>query len=300
MILAPPFLRVVEQVDRRVLGAFQFVDAVTRLPVAVAAKVEVRRAELVNAATGIEVSLQAASVQIRQTKSAFHAILRAPFFDPYAASFIDPQNPPETLERRLRLNLAVTNAGAHYLPQQFQFDLPCALDRTASDSVFRPRAVNLFRAPGAPVLGGWSVLRVRVTQLNTGLPLSAVLVRVFRGPRGTNDLPIGQGMSEWRGDLRGEALVAVAGIPRFRPGASSAVFETEQAIHFEATRDTDFGGDVDQLPDLGMMTAGAAPTIISRRSDRADGLPPLPLAVQPPSPLNIRAGRELAIHMTMP
>jgi len=251
MILAPPFLRVVEHVDRRMLGAFQFVDAVTRLPVAVAAKVEVRRAALVNGAADTGVPLHEGSIQIRQTQSAFHAILRAPFFDAYAASFVDPQDPPETLNRGLRLRLAVTNAGPHYLPREFQFDLPRALDRTDAESVFRPRTVDLFRAPGAPVLGGWSVLRVRVTQVNTGVPLPGVLVRVFRSPRGTSDLPIGLGMSDWHGDLSGEALVAVAGLSRFRPGVGINVFETEQAIHFEATRDTDFSGAADQLPDLG-------------------------------------------------
>jgi hypothetical protein len=119
MILAPPFLRVVEHVDRRVLGAFQFVDAVTRLPVTVAAKVGVRRAALVNGAADTGVPLHEGSVQIRQTQSAFHTILRAPFFDAYAVSFLDPQNPPETLNRRLRLRLAVTNAGPHTCRRSF-------------------------------------------------------------------------------------------------------------------------------------------------------------------------------------
>src|ERR1700741_3929491 len=46
MIFAPPFHRVVEHVDRRVLGAFQFVDAVTQLPVVMPANIEVRGATL--------------------------------------------------------------------------------------------------------------------------------------------------------------------------------------------------------------------------------------------------------------
>jgi hypothetical protein len=299
MILAPPFLRVVEHVDRRMLGAFQFVDAVTRLPVAMAARVEVRRAALVNGVADTGVPLHEGSVQIRQTQSAFHAILRAPFFDAYAASFLDPQNPPEMLGRRLRLILAVTNAGPHYLPQEFQFDLPRAPDRTDAESVFRPRTVDLFRAPGAPELGGWSVLRVRVTQVNTGVPLPGVLVRVFRSPRGTNDLPIGQGLSDWRGDLRGEALVAVAGIRRFRPGSSGDVLAMVQAIHFEPARDTNFNGDVDQLPDLDRIASGTAPSIISRRSDQPEDLPSQ-LIVQPPAPFNVGAGSESTIHLTMP
>ena len=297
MIFAPPFHRVVEHVDRRALGALQFVDAVTRLPVAGGAKVEVRRATLAGVGAPVAVPLSERSVQIQQNRSGLHAILRAPFFDDYAASFDDPPDPAETpLGTRLRLRLALTDAGPHYLPQEFDFELPRPLRRADAENVFLPARVELFRTPGAPVLGGWSVLRVRVTQANTGAPLPGVLVRVFRSPRGAADLPIGQGMSEWRLELRGEALVAVADLPRFRSGAGVNVFETTQAIHLEATRDTAFTGAPGQLPDVPTIITGTTQGIVRQRSD-----PPGPiLTVDPPAPLDLRAGREISVHLTMP
>jgi hypothetical protein len=293
MIFAPPNHRVVEHVDRRVLGAFQLVDAVTGLPVAIAAQVEVRSAALVNGAP-VDVPLHERSVQLRQNRSGYQVIQRAPFFDDYCSSFDAPQDPAETPPgTRLRLRLALRNAGPHYLPRAFEFNLPRSIDPAADDNVFEPAIVQLFRAPGAPVLGGWSVLRVRVTQENTGVPLPGVLVRVFRSPRGVNDPAIGQGMTEWRANLRGEALVAVADLPRFRPGEGDDVFETTQAVHLEATRDPNFTGAAGQFPDIPVTAPGA----ISRRSD-----PPAPpaLMVDPLAPLDLRAGEEMTVHLTMP
>jgi hypothetical protein len=295
MIFAPPLHRVVEHVDRRVLGAFQLVDAVTRLPVTIAATVEVRSAALVNGGPPVDVPLPERSVRLRQNRSGFHVIERAPFFDDYCSSFDDPQDPAETPPgTRLRLRLALRNAGPHYLPRQFEFNLPRSIEPTDDDNVFEPAIVQLFRAPGAPVLGGWCVLRVSVTQEISEAPLPGVLVRVFRSPRGGNDPAIGQGMTEWRGDLRGEALVAVADLPRFRSGGDDEdVFVTTQAVHLEATRDPNFTGASGQFPDIPVTAPGA----ISRRSD-----PPAPpaLLINPAAPLDLRAGQEMTVHLTMP
>lgn len=299
MIFAPPLHRVVEQVDRRVLGGFEMVDAVTRLPVVAPARVEVIDAVLIGALGQTSVALSESSVRIQQNRSGRFAILRAPFFDNYTASFDDPPDPPETPPgTHLRLRLAVQDAGPHYLPRTFDFDLPRPLDRTSADNVFQPAAVELFRAPGALVLAGWSVLRVRVEQTGTGAPLPGVLVRVFRSPRGAADPAIGRGMSEWRGDLRGEALVAVADLPRFRPGAgpNESVFETAQAIQLEATRDPAFSGAPGQLPDVSAIIAATAPGMIRRRSDPPAG--PV-LTVDPATPFNLRAGQETAVRLTM-
>ena len=279
MTFAPPLYRVIEHVDRRMLGAFQFVDAVTGFPVVLAAKVEVRSAALVNGGAAANVPLPEGSVRLQQSQSGFQAIFRAPFFDDYAASFEGPQDPAETTPagKRLRLRLALTDAGPHYLPQEFEFDLPRPTDPAAPNNVFRPVVVNLFRAPGAPLLGGWSLLRVRVAEANTDTPLPGVLVRVFKSPRDVGDPPIGEGMSEWRGHLRGEALVAVADLPRFRAGQGNNVFETTQAVHLETRSDTNFTGASGQFPNRARILGAADPAIEVRRSDG-----PADLAVAPP------------------
>ena len=289
MIFAPPFIRVVEHVDRRVLGAFQFVDAVTQLPVIVAAQVEARSAGLVG---GGDVPLLKESVRLRQTRSGFWAIMRAPFFDAYEETFENPETPDEVEGTSLRLRIAVADAGPNYLPQEFQFDLP----RSLEDDIFEPLTVQLFRAPGAPVLGGWVVLRVRVSTAG-GDRLGGVLVRVFRHPRQPGDEPIGQGMSEWRGNLRGEALVAVADIPRFRPGEADEVLASTQEIHFAAVQDSNFTGEANQLPDVPKIFSGTADEIVTLRSDAPEA--PV-LEVTPAAPLKIRAGQERTVELKLP
>lgn len=292
--------RVIETADRRVLGAFQFVDAATALPVVVPAKLEVRGVTLAGAPVDV---LQENSIRIQQNRRGVSVIFRAPFFDTYAGAFIDPQPPPETQTDPLRLRLAVTDAGPYYLPQEFQFDLPRSLDPDAPDSVFRPQEVRLFRAPNAPVQAGWALLRVRVTQAGVDPinPLPGVLVRVFRSPRGGADAPIGEGMTEWRGDVRGEALVPVIGVERFRPGSGESVIETDQAIEFEATRNAGFTASAGQLPNVPVLLVGTGAGII-----RPPNLPPGSLLdilrpeTTPTTPMRVQAGREYVVHLAMP
>jgi hypothetical protein len=297
MTFAPPLHRVVENVDRRVLGAFQLVDAVTHLPVRTAAKVEVRSAALVGAGAPVNVPLHERSLVIQQNRSGFHTIIAAPFFEEYSTAFDDAVDPPETPPgTQLRLRLAIIEAGPQYLPQEFAFDLPRPRDRGVPDNVFVPMAVEIFRAPGAPVLGGWSALRVRVMQVGTGEPLPGVLVRVFRSPRVDADRPIGSGVTDWRERLRGEALVAVADLLRFRPGAGADVFVTSQAVHLEAVRDTAFTGAAGAISDVSTLLTSNAPQIVRRRSN-----PPGPLlTVEPPAPFDIEAGGEITVRITMP
>jgi hypothetical protein len=292
MNLAAPFLRVVEHVDRRVLGAIQFVDAITRLPVIVPAHDEAVRVTGAQIVGGAAVPFLKESVRVRQTRSGFLAIMRAPFFDSYGETFLNPADPPEVAGTLLRLTIALADAGPNYLPQNFQFDLP----RSLANDIFKPLTVPLFRTPSASVLGGWSVLRVRVTDAN-GDPLGGVLVRVFPSPRAANATPIGQGMSEWRGALRGEALVAVADLPRFRPGNANHVLVMTQEIHFEAAHDTNFPGRPNEFPNGLSISAGTANGIVTVRSDGAalQKLTAIPLV-----PLEIRAGQETTIALTMP
>jgi len=193
----------------------------------------------------------------------------------------------------------VLDAGPQYLPQEFEMRLPRSLDPASPDSVFIPQRVEMFRAPGGFVQNGWAVLRVRVIESGTvpERPLPGVLVRVFRSPRGIADQPIGAGMTDWRGNARGEALVPVTGLQRFRPGSGQNVVETDLPIVLEATRDTRFTGAVDQSPDVARLVAGTADGIV-RPPDR-----PVNSQLQilrPPAPLQVQAGREYVVQLAMP
>jgi hypothetical protein len=285
MIPARQTYRVIEPASRRVAGAFRLVDAATNLPVLEPAALAVRGATVGEPQTAVAVNDR--NLRISRNRSGMYVVFRAPFFDAYTSTFDQPAAPPETQSGPLRLRLGVVDAGPQYLPQEFEFDLPRSLDPSAPDSVFVPGAVPLFRAPAAPIQDGWAVLRVLVTRAgdasNTRLP--GVLIRVFRSPRGVGDPAIGAGMTEWRGDTRGEALVPISGLQRFRPGAGANVFETEHPIEFEATRDNAFTGATNQLPNVARIAAGAASQLT---------------LVSPAAPVRVRAGREHTIHLAIP
>jgi hypothetical protein len=289
--------RIIETVDRRVLGAFEFVDAVTRLPVSTPATLQPRSADV--GGSPISPALDEYTLRIRQNRRGLWVILRAPFFDTYTSTFEGPAAPPETTPTPLRLRLGVTDIGEYYQPQEFDITLPRSLDPAAADSIFNPVQIGVLRAPSAPVLDGWSVLRVLVTQAGAEANrLPGVLLRVFRSPRAPSDVPIGLGMTDWRGGIRGEALVAVTGIQRFRPGSGpQAVIETEQAIEFEATRDSAFTGAPGQLPNVPRLVAGTDPGLIRPPSLPAGSSLTV---VRPTSPLRARVGREDVIQLAMP
>ena len=300
MILERHPLRVVEALDRRVLGACQLIDAATALPVVAPVHVEARAASV----GATSVPLTGHAVRIVRNRRGVCVLFRAPFFDTYAATFLNPANPPETAVDPLRLTLAITDAGPHHLPQQFQINLPRSLDPAVANSVFQPLPIRVFRAPSTPVQEGWAVLRVRVTQAGTNplRPLPGVLVRVFRSPRAAADAPIGEGMTDWRGAISGEALVPIAGVPRFQPGAGQNVVVSDQPIVFEATRHSGFTGAGAQLPDTPALMAGTGTGLIRPPAVPAGSQLSVlrPAGVTAAEPMLIKAAREFIVHLAMP
>jgi hypothetical protein len=95
-------------------------------------------------------------------------------------------------------------------------------------------------------------------------------------------------MTEWRGGVRGEALVPVAGIERFRPGSGAAVIETDQAIEFEATRSGGFTGASGELPNVPALVAAPPSSLLD--------------IVRPATtpPIRVQAGRDYVVHLAMP
>src|SRR5262245_47029182 len=284
--------RIVEAVDRRALGALQFVDAVTRLPVVGPAHIEVRGAT--RAGVPLDVALGANAIRILQNRRGVAVILQAPSFETYTSTFLNPAAQPDPIE----LRIAVLDAGRSYLPQEFTITLPRSLDPDASGSVFEPVPIGLFRSPDAPVQEGWAVLRVRVVRAGSDPPatLPGVLVRVFASPRGAS-APIGAGLTDWRGTIRGEALVPVVGIQRFRPGSGDNVIETDLPIEIEVTRDGAFTGAAGQLPNVPAILAASGAGMI-----RPPDLPPgshLDVLHPETTPIRLQAGREYVVELAM-
>jgi hypothetical protein len=301
MILATRQLRRLESVDRRVLGAIQFVDAVMGVPVTRPADIEAVGAQLMGVPGFPEVVIPQGGVRLRQNRSGMHVVMSAPLFEDYTAAFENPPPPEETEEGPLRLRLAVTDAGPEYLPQEFFFDIPRSLNAQTPESVFVPHVVQLFRAPSASTQDGWTVLRVSVALQGTNPPAPApgVLVSVRTVPRAFGEQPrlLGEGMTDWRGRAFGEAVVALPAVRRFLPGNGGMVETTEQGISFEAMREGNFTGAGAALPNATRMRAGTGADLI-RPPDRPPGSQLQVLSPTPP--VMVRSGREYVVRLAIP
>jgi hypothetical protein len=134
------------------------------------------------------------------------------------------------------VELQVQDPAGQYLPRRATIDLPRDPDpanAAQSNSLFRAVDVSLFPTPAAPTWPGWAVVRASVTSPTPGVGLADALVRVVRQ---SDDVRLGAGMT----DARGEALVAVQGIPSttFDEG-EGPVLATEVAVRLEVIHDPD-------------------------------------------------------------
>ncbi|MBW4484543.1 MAG: hypothetical protein KME14_18580 [Tildeniella torsiva UHER 1998/13D] len=181
-----------ELCDRRILAALRCRDGVTQLPV---------RSSMQIAARG---------VSILRNRSGYYVIVSAPGFERYTQTFdlaeLGVAPAPATL------TLQITDPSGQYLPRRFTVPLPrpAAVGDPApapgSPSVFQPIDIPLYPSPLARTSPGWAVLRTTVLNATTGRRLPWALIRTTLATAA--DTPF-LGLSDWRG----EALVAVRGIP---------------------------------------------------------------------------------------
>jgi hypothetical protein len=177
-----------ESVDRRVLGAVRFVDAVSRLPV---------MAPLLVRADGVS--------WVRNRRN-LYVIVHAPGLDAHTAEWLAP--PDEPAIGSVRVELTVRDGARRYLARRAVVRLPRDPDaeRAAErDSLFQPADIALYPAPSSGVAAGWSVVRGAVAGAAPNTTLAHALVRVV----GAGDALLARAMS----DERGEVLVAVPNIP---------------------------------------------------------------------------------------
>ena len=226
-------MKLLENVDRRVLAALSFVDVTTRVPIT------------------DRLALTAEAVRFVRNRSGHYVALHAEGLEHHTTSFDEAPGAPPL--GSLSFDIDVADPSGRYLPRRYVLTLPRSADPQLSDeadSLFRPVAIDMFPAPAAPTEGPWSVLHVTVVNASTALPIPAALLRVTRQD---DDVLIGRGMSEWRGRVRGEALVATSGVPitTFGNGDSgSPVIVTEIAATLEAVVDPTFDGlDDASVPD---------------------------------------------------
>jgi hypothetical protein len=196
-----------EQVDRRVLGAVRFVDATTGSRV---------RAPLL---------VEAEGVRWIRNRRGWHVLATAPGLEAHTDAFRMPPATPAVGDTMVELT--VRDPGRRYLPRRSSISLPRdpAPDHIATtSSLFQPVDVRLFPSSLAATAPGWAVIRASVTGEAPEEVLSGALIRVVRV---SDETHLASGLS----DERGEALVAIPGIPvtTWDEGNGEAEGEEEEA-----------------------------------------------------------------------
>ncbi len=197
-----------EFVDQRILGALQLIDVTTGQ--------HVRQPMLILAQGGMLV----------RNSRGFYAIVAAEGLGNYALAFdlpVDPEHPEEPAIESIPLTVTIRDPQHQYLPRIRTINLPRDPDPAnfaASNSVFQPVPVRLFPAPIAPLMANWGVLRATVRAQGNEARLGGALILVQQ-----NGTIIGRGLT----DPRGEALVAISGIP-LTTWEEGAVITSEIAV----------------------------------------------------------------------
>jgi hypothetical protein len=200
-----------EAVDRRVLGAVRFVDAVTRTEV---------NTPLVVGAEG---------VAWRRNSRGWFVVAEAPRLRHHTFAF--DAAPTDVVLGAVPVELTVRDPGGTYLARRHTLTLPRSADPTragAADSLFRPVDVPMFRSPSTPVTPGWAVVRVTVTNRATGASLPGALLRVLS--TAATQAVLATGLA----DARGEGVIVLPNVPVTTFGTGASVLATEITTTVEA------------------------------------------------------------------
>ncbi len=183
----------VERQEQRVLGALQFVDATTGVPI------------------DTPLQLQAhvppgETVAWLRNRSGAYVLREWSRLSAHAAAFAAPPAAPDV--GSATLDCSVVDPAGDYLPRSFTTDWPRDPDpalRGLPGSLFTAERIELMRSARAALGANWARLAIRVAETTTDDALGGALVEV-RAPGGAL---LGRGVTEWNG----EALLPIAGVP---------------------------------------------------------------------------------------
>lgn len=229
---------ILEHRDRRVLGAVSFVDATTRLRIT------------------SPLTVEASGLRLIRNRRGLYVITRAPGLNAYTSVFLEQPRPPDAGAVALEsvpIELKVSDPRFEHMPRRSTIRLPRDPDPAKAgqaSSLFTPVEVALFPSPTAGVAPGWAVIRATVREKGTNKLLPWSLLRVMSNGGAPRLLAL------TIADNRGEALVAVPGIPITTFG------ETEGAVvatELDATVEVVFDPNVKKLDGLETLRAGEDP-----------------------------------------
>jgi hypothetical protein len=179
----------IENVDRRILGAFVCVDAITGSSVVPA------------------IPVTAPQWTVKPNRSGTYVIFDGPGLDPYTGQFI----PSGTWPAATPFEVTLQDPNLRYLPRRASVSAPAAIPvippvPATPTGVFAPQQITVFPTPAAQVGPNWATIRVSVAQSATnpskGLPY--VVLRLVNTT--TSEI-----MATGQTDTNGEALLAFIG-----------------------------------------------------------------------------------------
>ena len=210
----------IEFLERRILGALRLQDVVTGL--------------------ALQRPLQLESDQLvlkrnRQGDYVIFDVLDPADLHAHTNEFVNLPTVPSV--ESILIDLLVRDNLGEYLPRRYTLRLPRDRDPQSSSAVVKPVVIPLYRSPSARVEANWAVIRATLTNQATEQRLPWALIKVVRNSTTT------LAMSDWRG----EALIAVPGIPITTwAGGVGAVLATE----VDARLDVVFDSKLQAFPTL--------------------------------------------------
>lgn len=259
----------IELLDRRVLGAIEFVDAVT------AARMR----------GPLRIEPEDARVRIEANRSYIYVIHGAPGLEQHVGEFA--RMPARPAAESLDVAVTVTDPARRYLPRMARIKLP-RKDAPASDplSVLNPIVVPMYPATSASVGNHWAVLRVRVqAEDGTARGLRNALIVVSPQLDGISPVTALTGP-------HGEALAAFTGIAPILPSSGGdAVLTREFACHVEVVLDR----RVVRIESQTSTNADVLPDPQAIAADRTSGHPDI--VVRPQPLVSLSAGKSVSLTL---
>jgi hypothetical protein len=173
--------------------------------------------------------------------------MSAPGLRAYTESFQEQPGPPAASALAIKsvlVELNVSDPSFQYMPRRSSINLPRDPDPAKADkadSLFKPVEVPLFLSPSAGIAPGWSIIRATVKEKGTNRLLPWSLLRVM------SDGPTPRLLAMGLADNRGEALVAVPGIPITTFGETEADVVAKE---IDTTLEVVFDVDVEKIDSL--------------------------------------------------
>jgi hypothetical protein len=202
---------IVEDVERRVWVALRPIDAVSRMPLDAALRVHGAGQRWLGNRTGLLVLHELSEPAAQRGE-----------FEDYEDSF-----PAPTAVAAVTIRATLEDPQGRYLARTVAITLPRS-DVAAVGvlpPLFEPIDVPMYPAPSAPLAAPWAALRVRAER--GGQPAGGCAITVHEV--GDTTALLGRGQS----DARGEAVIAVPGVPLFIPSGGADAFVRE--LEAEAT-----------------------------------------------------------------